>query len=699
MYYGGESFPDVSDFGEGAMQAGGGQGCYGYCYFPTDFPETRKNKFLTDDEIVKALQGNPIDNNKALCATDPIGTFLKELVRDQYGSIRYYGASFAESWQANGQSSGKPGWLVNFMTNQWAVTTEYWRGRLYEMREAYIKSKSDPRESVRSIPVDYTGGIYSDYVSGQSNGFWLDYEEEHLKQASEAVTFGKDRLKPGIINSEYEYVKNIFKPEIDTYKLLFTGNSTDQFIAPFIDGAHEETPLHDRDPVQLDRAMRAIAGHKNWYFVYPGPMVSGKFSNQDISQQFKRGLAYTIYPAVATVLETQPDYERWRKYFRQYIPAMQRLAMAGWEPVPYAKTDDHLVVIERYGNFNTDNLLFTLRNHNKETPKTVQVSFEFADLGISEAEISHLQAYDLLTYKPLLFDPYTRRLTITVGINDSAAFILGTPESLARDALRQVDRGLGRLYRLYYFDLSETNRKAIIDIHRSIQSGLVINDLLPIVEQTWESLHGLQGAISTSAPVDLAKTFYRMQNDLSLGVQAVAGLTFSGPRVQSALAGEECPIVFQITNKNNYKIEFPQGGVYSPWIEVQEANSHSVKLPSEIPSSGSATLALNLKIPATPQRKLLPFLVYIGGAVNNQPFHLCRIIDVEIVDVLSGDLSGDGKVTAYDAALAARFTAGARPADEELKRGDVNGDGKITNFDVGLIAKKAVRLIDNFPNE
>lgn len=59
----------------------------------------------------------------------------------------------------------------------------------------------------------------------------------------------------------------------------------------------------------------------------------------------------------------------------------------------------------------------------------------------------------------------------------------------------------------------------------------------------------------------------------------------------------------------------------------------------------------------------------------------------------SGDLNGDGQVTAVDALLALQIAVGLTPTTTSaLANGDVNGDGKITAADALLILRRAVGL-------
>ena len=65
-----------------------------------------------------------------------------------------------------------------------------------------------------------------------------------------------------------------------------------------------------------------------------------------------------------------------------------------------------------------------------------------------------------------------------------------------------------------------------------------------------------------------------------------------------------------------------------------------------------------------------------------------------------GDVSGDGLISAYDAALTARHAVDIIDADfKNPQAADVDGNGSITAYDAALIAQKAVGLIEKFPVE
>ncbi len=63
-----------------------------------------------------------------------------------------------------------------------------------------------------------------------------------------------------------------------------------------------------------------------------------------------------------------------------------------------------------------------------------------------------------------------------------------------------------------------------------------------------------------------------------------------------------------------------------------------------------------------------------------------------------GDVSGDGKVSAYDAALAAQFAVELITlSPDQQDRAEVSGDGRVSSYDAALIARYSVGLISEFP--
>jgi len=78
--------------------------------------------------------------------------------------------------------------------------------------------------------------------------------------------------------------------------------------------------------------------------------------------------------------------------------------------------------------------------------------------------------------------------------------------------------------------------------------------------------------------------------------------------------------------------------------------------------------------------------------------------------VVFGDITGDEKVSAYDASLAGKVAVGKVqdiiakkespfPEAEIIRRADVSGTNGVSSYDASLIVQYAVGLITKFPVE
>jgi hypothetical protein len=82
------------------------------------------------------------------------------------------------------------------------------------------------------------------------------------------------------------------------------------------------------------------------------------------------------------------------------------------------------------------------------------------------------------------------------------------------------------------------------------------------------------------------------------------------------------------------------------------------------------------------------------------PHPLISGLGNEAIDVQYGEISGDGNISLYDAALMARHALGSLTlTDAQAEAADVSGDGLINIEDISLVAKRALGLIDQFPIE
>jgi len=68
--------------------------------------------------------------------------------------------------------------------------------------------------------------------------------------------------------------------------------------------------------------------------------------------------------------------------------------------------------------------------------------------------------------------------------------------------------------------------------------------------------------------------------------------------------------------------------------------------------------------------------------------------------LLFGDVSDEGEISAYDAALTAQYAVGLISLTSgQIQKADVSGDGKVSVYDAALILQKVAGLISKFPVE
>ncbi|MBR3952787.1 MAG: InlB B-repeat-containing protein [Oscillospiraceae bacterium] len=73
---------------------------------------------------------------------------------------------------------------------------------------------------------------------------------------------------------------------------------------------------------------------------------------------------------------------------------------------------------------------------------------------------------------------------------------------------------------------------------------------------------------------------------------------------------------------------------------------------------------------------------------------------ISIIDVIYGDVNGDGRVNVLDANLVRRCAAKLAELDaKQTKAADVDGNGKVNVLDANIVRRYAAKLIDKFPVE
>jgi len=85
---------------------------------------------------------------------------------------------------------------------------------------------------------------------------------------------------------------------------------------------------------------------------------------------------------------------------------------------------------------------------------------------------------------------------------------------------------------------------------------------------------------------------------------------------------------------------------------------------------------------------------------SDNAINVAKMIPIYLNETNYGDVSGDGTISALDAAMILQHIVGIiMLSDEAQALADVNNDGIITAFDASLILQRVVGLIEHFPIE
>lgn len=266
-------------------------------------------------------------------------------------------------------------------------------------------------------------GIYLDSVTSWL-GKDLDFRPDHLAHAMIPPTFDGLGGRPALLGilSWYDFMDCLAADLHRTGKLVqmnIFANSY-RFCAHLADVLGSEVGWTRRkrgladvetDATSLTRRMLAFQKPtsnllQEGDFKTPQP----ELPSSEIEAYIKHQMFYGFFPGIATIGgEDKPGYAGWKRYFGtptqyerdrplfgKYIPIIQALCAAGWEPVTYARTSTDDVFVERFGSWENNDLLFTLRN-NGEKEQACTVNIQAAKLGAGPSQLERLAARELVS--------------------------------------------------------------------------------------------------------------------------------------------------------------------------------------------------------------------------------------------------------------------------------------------------------------
>ncbi len=231
------------------------------------------------------------------------------------------------------------------------------------------------------------GGAKVDGVYFDSLGDWADFSTEdhraeHFKFSTSPLTFSYATGTPVIsgLAAATEYMQFI-----KSKKYWTMGNADAKYaayVAPFLDflGVGEGYPdTFDAGDAATDAVLsfdREAVYHKSLGFLNTGMT---ELAPEAAEKRIRLLMFYHIYPGLNS---TSPEQmEKIRPMFKKYIPLMQAMGTAGWEPVTYATVADPAIWVERFGPGKDGVVYFAVRNSSAEK-KTAELTVDCMSFGL-----------------------------------------------------------------------------------------------------------------------------------------------------------------------------------------------------------------------------------------------------------------------------------------------------------------------------
>ena len=211
-----------------------------------------------------------------------------------------------------------------------------------------------------------------------------NFRREHYKYVDHPLIYDlvtrRVCIQTGI--NFYEFVKET-ADDMHAQGKLCTGNfshdpHTQTFFGHLLD-KHGGEIQYDA-PTKHLRGYRLMAYHKPVsHIIYAGCVAARQ---EEIVMH--RWLAFGEFPAIHEMGYSGriSDFEKGRPLYKRFMPTMQRLAYAGWEPITHARVNAKGLFVERFGNWRDRDLHFTVHNDSDQPTSGVLV-LDKAALGIT----------------------------------------------------------------------------------------------------------------------------------------------------------------------------------------------------------------------------------------------------------------------------------------------------------------------------
>lgn len=192
----------------------------------------------------------------------------------------------------------------------------------------------------------------------------LDYRSESLAASAVPLCFAPGRFRPALPTwfSTYASASALSRDLHAHHGLLMANSVPWRFtaFAPLLDVMGTETNMFTDsgewapEPDAVMCLRRTASYHKPYLLLLNTDF--SKVGTEKIKLYFERCLFYGIYPSMFSANAADHPYwenpalfNRDRPLFQKYIPLIQQLSAAGWEPVTLAHSSEPSVWLERFG--------------------------------------------------------------------------------------------------------------------------------------------------------------------------------------------------------------------------------------------------------------------------------------------------------------------------------------------------------------
>ncbi len=260
-------------------------------------------------------------------------------------------------------------------------------------------------------------GVYFDSTGDWSDIAHENHRVEHFWFTQFPLTFSYATGAPVVsgLASMAEYMEFIREKGFVT--MANSGPEYCAYAAPYLDmiGAGENFGSEFASDENLSHG-RCVAFRKSVSFGNTGML---DISPEEAESRLRLLLFYNVYPGI---FAREPGaVERLRPLYRRYIPIMQAMSRAGWEPVPWAAADDPEVWVERYGPGAAGEVYYALRNPSEQS-RRVTLTVECSGLAW-DAE-ARVEAADALSGESLTVSRAASGPALSLVVPQQDTFVL-----------------------------------------------------------------------------------------------------------------------------------------------------------------------------------------------------------------------------------------------------------------------------------